>query len=202
MIRREEDSSGRGRIDLIENFSQGRLEKRLRDTKGTGKWDTLYYFKDNELVREERDTDGDGFFDLRIFYEKGRIVRQEADTNADRRVDVWVNFQNGERVEQLEDQSYQGKITGRYLFKDGQVVGQEQVANAEPPSVASPFAITILRANSGPLRPAIGFGPRQHEPSQRRDHCARRPWQDDADRCLAAAMWGGRGRIHDGHQHA
>src|SRR5207247_6079492 len=99
--------------------------------------------KDNELIREERDRDGDSLFELRIFYEEGRIVRQEADTNADRRVDVWVNVQNGERVEQLEDQSYQGKITGRYLFKDGQVVAQEQVAAADPPSVARPFVSLV-----------------------------------------------------------
>ena len=83
--------------------------------------------------------DGDGFFDLRLFYEKGQIVRQEADTNNDRRVDVWVKFENNERVEQLEDQNFRGKISARYLFKAGQVVGQEQVADAEPPSVAFPF---------------------------------------------------------------
>jgi hypothetical protein len=45
----------------------------------------------------------------------------------------------GERVEQLEDQNYRGKISARYLFKAGQVVGQEQVADGEPPSVVSPF---------------------------------------------------------------
>jgi hypothetical protein len=67
------------------------------------------------------------------------MVRQEADTNGDRRVDVWVNFQNGERTEQLEDQTYRGKISARYVFKNGQVVAQEQVADADPPSVASPF---------------------------------------------------------------
>ena len=99
----------------------------------------MQYFKDNELVREERDSDGDGFFDLRLFYEKGQIVRQEADTNNDRRVDVWVKFENNERVEQLEDQNFRGKISARYVFKAGQIVGQEQVADAEPPSVAFPF---------------------------------------------------------------
>jgi hypothetical protein len=77
---------------------------------------------------------------LRVFYEKGQIVRQEADTNRDRRVDVWASFQNGQRVEQLEDQSYRGKISARYRFEGGQVVAQEQVADAEPPSIALPFA--------------------------------------------------------------
>jgi hypothetical protein len=100
----------------------------------------VQYFKDNELVREERDSDGDGFFDLRLFYENGQISRQEADTNSDRRVDVWIRFENNERVEQLEDQNFRGKISARYLFKGGQVVGQEQISDGEPPSVALPFA--------------------------------------------------------------
>jgi hypothetical protein len=124
---------------MIEGFSQGKIVKRIRDTKGTGKWDTVYYFNDNELVREERDTDGNGIFDLRIIYEKGQIVRQEGDTNGDRMVDVWVNFQNGEQIEQLEDQAFRGKITARYVFKSGQVTGQEQVADGEPPTAAPPF---------------------------------------------------------------
>jgi len=54
-------------------------------------------------------------------------------------VDVWVNFQNGEQVEQLEDQDFRGKITARYVFKGGQVVGQEQVADGAPPSAAATF---------------------------------------------------------------
>jgi hypothetical protein len=91
-------------------------------------------------MREERDTDSDGFFDLRIIYDKGQIVAQEADTNGDRLVDVWVRFQNGAQVEQLEDQKYQGKVTARYIFKDGQVVGQEQVADGEPPRPSAPFS--------------------------------------------------------------
>jgi hypothetical protein len=111
----------------------------LRDTKSSGKWDNVQYFKDNELLREERDSDGDGFFDLRIFYEKGVIARQEADTNKDRRVDVWVRFENNQRVEQLEDQNFRGKISARYLFQGDQVIKQEQVSDAEPPSVAFPF---------------------------------------------------------------
>src|SRR5262249_21748333 len=86
-----------------------------------------------------RDTDGDCFFDLRLYYERGQVVRQEADTNNDRRVDVWGRFENNEPVEQLEDQNFRGKISARYLFKGGQVVGQEQVADMEPPSVTFPF---------------------------------------------------------------
>jgi hypothetical protein len=54
-------------------------------------------------------------------------------------VDVWVHFQNGERTEQLEDQNFRGKITARYVFKSGQVTGQEQVADGEPPTGAPPF---------------------------------------------------------------
>ena len=88
---------------------------------------------------EHDDSDGDGFFDLRLFYENGHVVRQEGDTNNDRRVDVWVRFENNERVEQLEDQNFRGKISARYLFKGGQVVCQEQVADGEPPSVTFPF---------------------------------------------------------------
>jgi hypothetical protein len=90
-------------------------------------------------VREERDTNDDGFFDLRIFYEKGQIARQEADTNHDRRVDVWQKFENSEPVEQLEDQKFLGKINARYLFKGGELVGQEQVQDGDPPSVAAAF---------------------------------------------------------------
>jgi len=56
-------------------------------------------------------------------------------------VDVWVNFQNGERVEQLEDQEFRGKITARYIFKSGQVTGQEPVAHGEPPIAAAPFGL-------------------------------------------------------------
>jgi hypothetical protein len=115
------------------------VTKRLRDTKGTGKWDTVYYFEDNQLVREERDTKSTGVLDFRTIYDKGQIVAQEADTNGDRRVDVWVNFQNGERIEQLEDQTYQGKITARYIFKGGQIIGQETLDNLEPPRVSKPF---------------------------------------------------------------
>jgi hypothetical protein len=51
-----------------------------------------------------------------------------------------VNFHNGERIEQLEDQNYQGKVTARYVFKDGEVVRQEQVESAEPPRPSEPFA--------------------------------------------------------------
>jgi hypothetical protein len=139
VIRREEDSAGRGRMDIIEIFSQGRVSKRLRDTKGTGQWDTVNHFQGNELAREERDTDADGFLDLRIFYEKGVIVRQEADTNGDRKVDVWVRFQDGERVEQLEDQKIIGKISARYLFKGEQLIGQEEVPDSDPPADSAPF---------------------------------------------------------------
>jgi hypothetical protein len=124
---------------MIETFSQGRLTRRLKDTGASGKWDTIYYFSNNELIREERDTNGDGFFDLRIIYDKGQVVRQEADTNADHRVDVWVKFENGQKIEQLEDQSFSGKLTARYVFKGGQLAGQEQLANVDPPDSASPF---------------------------------------------------------------
>jgi hypothetical protein len=109
------------------------LTRRLRDSKGAGQWDTLYYYQDNQLTREERDTNGDGVFDLRILYEKDQIIAQEGDTNGDRRVDVWVRFRDGERAEQLEDQKYDGKVTARYVFNGGEVVGQEQLENAEPP---------------------------------------------------------------------
>jgi hypothetical protein len=139
VIRREEDTAGRGRMDLVELFAQGRLIQRVRDSKGTGRWDTLYFYEDNQLTREERDTNGDGFFDLRIFYDKGVTVAQEADTNGDRRADVWVRFDNGEQAEQLEDQKYQGKVTARYVFKAGQVVHQEQLENADPPRLSEPF---------------------------------------------------------------
>jgi hypothetical protein len=62
-------------------------------------------------------------------------------------VDVWVNFQNGERVEQLEDQSFSGKVSARYRFKDGQIVDQEQLKNAEPPRLSPAFVVVeeILR---------------------------------------------------------
>ena len=50
-----------------------------------------------------------------------------------------MNFRNGEKTEQLEDQHYRGKISARYLFKGDQVIGQEQVADADPPSIAAPF---------------------------------------------------------------
>src|SRR5262249_54131814 len=136
---REEDTAGRGRTDMIETFFQGRLNRRWRDTKGTGKWDSVQYFKDNELVREERDSDGDGFFDLRLFYENGQVVRQEADTNNDRRGDVWGRVENNERVEKIEDQKFRGKSSAPHLFKGGQVVGQEKVADGEPQSVTFPF---------------------------------------------------------------
>ena len=59
--------------------------------------------------------------------------------NSDRRVDVWVRFENNQRVEQLEDQNFRGKISARYLFQGDQVTGQEQIPDAEPPSVAFPF---------------------------------------------------------------
>jgi hypothetical protein len=99
----------------------------------------VYFLRDNQVIREERDSNGDGYFDLRVFYDQGQIVAQEADTNGDRRVDVWVSFQNGEPAEQLEDQNYQGKVTARYVFKDRQVVSQDQVAEGEPPRVSAPF---------------------------------------------------------------
>ena len=51
-----------------------------------------------------------------------------------------MNFQNGERIEQLEDQKYEGRVTARYVFKDGQVVNQEQLENVEPPRASSTFA--------------------------------------------------------------
>ena len=54
-------------------------------------------------------------------------------------MDVWATFQNGELVEQLEDQKFTGRISARYLFKSGQVTGQEQVADADPPSRAAAF---------------------------------------------------------------
>ncbi|MBI2350523.1 MAG: hypothetical protein HYV00_03410 [Deltaproteobacteria bacterium] len=92
-------------------------------------------------MREERDTDGDGVFDVRIFFdENGQELRQEADTNRDRRVDVWVTYRDGKRSLQEEDLNFNGRIDGRYFFKDGEVVKQEQVAEAEPGSPTPPFA--------------------------------------------------------------
>jgi hypothetical protein len=138
IVRRDEDTARRGRMDLIELFSEGRLTLRLRDNKGTG-WDTLYYYQDNQLVREEQDTNGDGVFDLRILYAKDHVVAQEGDTNGDRRVDVWVRFHEGERVEQLEDQKYEGRVTARYVFKGGEMVSREQVDNIPAPRSSEPF---------------------------------------------------------------
>ena len=66
-------------------------------------------------------------------------MAQEADTNGDRRADVWVRFENGERAEQFEDQKYQGKVTARYVLKNGAVAQQEQLDNAEPPRLSEPF---------------------------------------------------------------
>jgi len=50
-----------------------------------------------------------------------------------------VKFENGERVEQLEDQNSRGTVSARYTFKNGQLTGQEQVADAPPPVSSAPF---------------------------------------------------------------
>jgi hypothetical protein len=66
---------------------------------------------------------------------------------------VWVSFQNGEQIEQLEDQKHQGKVTARYSFKGGQIVGQEPVADGEPPRPSAPFV-----AVEEELRSMAGYG--------------------------------------------
>ena len=171
VIRREEDTAHRGRMDMIEFFSVGRVTKRLRDTKGTGKWDTVYYFEDNQLVREERDTKSTGTLILEPFTIKDRLLRKRRIPTV---IVAWMSgyFQNGERIEQLEDHNYQGKITARYIFKGGQIVGQETLEqNLDPPRVSKPFrtieeeAQKRSRCHNRDTEPReqrrlrIGFGP-------------------------------------------
>jgi len=49
-------------------------------------------------------------------------------------------FKDGRRIRQEEDLNFDGKIDARYIFKQGKVVKQEQVAELEPKFPVLPFS--------------------------------------------------------------
>ena len=60
------------------------------------------------------------------------------------------------------DTDFNGKVDARYFFKDGQVAGQEQVAEAEPSTPVLPFGSVQdeLTSMTAPISPRERAGQR------------------------------------------
>ena len=143
--KRDEDTAGRGHMDMIELFSQGQLVKRLRETK-RGKWDILYYFKEQRGdSRRARQTNGTVSSMSEFSMTRAELSRRKP-----------IRMVTGESTLDQFSGRRIGRTAGRsdlsrknhcrvYLFKAGQVIDQQQVSSGR--------SHCALRSNSLPSSP-------------------------------------------------
>lgn len=84
LVEEEADLDSDGKVDVVNQYANGRTERRLISTGFSNLFQIVKIYADNgELLRIERDTNDDGKVDLIDYYEEGRRVRTGIDLNGD-----------------------------------------------------------------------------------------------------------------------
>lgn len=115
LMRKEVDLNSDGRVDMRSSFNEaGQLTVEEMDGDFDGRVDVVDEYRDGRRAVTQVDTDFDGDFDLKKYYENGIVRRKERDTNNDSKVDfIEILDERGNVVQTGQDLDGNGKVDQR-----------------------------------------------------------------------------------------